>query len=236
MKTKSNWGSPPKRLYRVIKYIIKQGKRSICVIGCSDGKFVLPFLRKGFHVTAIDIDKIALFGGEKEIPIKKEFIEKYNYNPKSQKQLLIKIPSKKVIIDGLHERAQRENLTDYLKILEMDFYRNAMLEEFDCVFTSCSIQYKINDDLSLDHIMKKLKNHVKKDGYICMDYMMPLADSDSHKSELYFRTGVIRKYFNRDWQIISNREMKKPVFEKAHIDRPFDHFHRFGYILARRIV
>ena len=63
MKTRSCWGDPPSRLYRFIRTIKPEFPHSarVCVIGASDGKFVLPFLRNGFHVTAYEIDDIALF-------------------------------------------------------------------------------------------------------------------------------------------------------------------------------
>src|SRR5262245_20787117 len=37
----------------------------LAVLGCADGKFVLPAARLGFRVLAIDIDEIALYGGPK---------------------------------------------------------------------------------------------------------------------------------------------------------------------------
>ena len=41
--------------------------------------FVFPFLRKGFNVTAIDFDKVALYGGKKLKPIKRDSIKKVKY-------------------------------------------------------------------------------------------------------------------------------------------------------------
>lgn len=47
---------------------------NICIIGGSDGKFVLPFLRGGFSVTVYEIDETAVYGGEKEFPIERSNI------------------------------------------------------------------------------------------------------------------------------------------------------------------
>ena len=60
MKTKSIWGNPPKRLYKLINLAEnKFNKRfNACIVGCSDGKFLMPFARKGYIVTGYDIDDI----------------------------------------------------------------------------------------------------------------------------------------------------------------------------------
>ena len=145
------------------------------------------------------------------------------------------IPTEKIFIQGLESRAILEGVRENLKIYEKDFYRSEVNEKFDAIFTSCSIQYKSNRDISVDNIMNIIKSHIKVGGYLYMDYMMPLEDSHHWKSTHFFRTGEIKKYFLDDWEIISLKEMKNPIFEAAHIDRPEDHFHRFGYILVRRI-
>ncbi len=64
---------------------------------------------------------------------------------------------------------------------------------------------------------------------------MPLEDSHTWKSETFFRSGEIRGFFRDNWEICHIYEMKKPIFELAHIDRSEDHFHRFGYILAKKL-
>lgn len=47
MKTKSIWGKPPSRLYEFRNMILNKfgTEATVCIIGGSDGKFVLPFLR-----------------------------------------------------------------------------------------------------------------------------------------------------------------------------------------------
>ena len=48
MKTKSIWGIPPKRLYNLITRAEEDfGKNfTACIVGCSDGKFLMPFAQK----------------------------------------------------------------------------------------------------------------------------------------------------------------------------------------------
>ena len=136
---------------------------------------------------------------------------------------------------GLLERVQKEKLEAKFELLEMDFYHNVSQNQYDAVFTSCSMQYKGNRDLSLQKALQRLQDAVKPGGLLYMDYMMPLEDSHDWKSELFLRTGQIKAFFQNGWKIIHLRELKKPVFEAAHVDRPSDHFHRFGYILAEKL-
>ena len=71
MKTKSIWGVPPKRLYKLVSLLENSNIKNptACIVGCSDGKFLLPFARKHIKVVGYDIDKIALYGGTKAFPI-----------------------------------------------------------------------------------------------------------------------------------------------------------------------
>lgn len=236
MKTSSCWGKPPARIYRFIEEINSTIGRnaSVAIIGCSDGKFVFPFLRKGFEVTAIDFDKTALYGGTKIKPLVRNKITPLHYSHSETKIQYKEIPTQKINIHGLKKRAELEGLLSHLRILELDFYAEPPKETYDVLFTSCSLQYKSNRTIPIASIMQILKSHVRNGGYLYMDYMMPLEDSHDWKSDHFFRTGEIKKWFCDDWSIIHIKEMKKPVFESAHIDRPEDHFHRFGYILARR--
>lgn len=237
MKTKSCWGEPPSRLYRFIRMLKSEFPNGacICVVGASDGKFVFPFLRNGFRVTAYEIDDVALYGGVKKFPITREKINivKQVYVESPDKITYNRLPTIE-IPDGLIARSKAEGLQDMLQIKKRNYYKSPSNEKYDVVFTSCSIPYECNLDIPVNDIMDSLINSVATGGYLYMDYMMPLEDRHLWKSKHYFRTGEIKKYFTIDkWDIIYNYEMRRPVFEAAHVDRPEDHFHCFGYILAK---
>lgn len=235
MKTKSIWGNPPKRLYKLLNLGIKewQNKFNVCIVGCSDGKFLMPFARKGIHVTGYDIDDIALYGGEKDFPIIEEN-KKYKYS-QSFKSKDFKLERKRVY--GVTERLHIEGLEEFAKIEKRDFYRTESHEKFNIVFTSCSLHYSANKDFSLEQKTKKLQEIVKKNGYLYIDYMMAIDEDDynNYPKEKFYRKGEILKYFDEDWEIISIKENSYPSFEGAHVDCVRDHFHRFGYVMARRI-
>ena len=235
MKTKSIWGNPPKRLYNLLN--IGKEKWGIdytaCIVGCSDGKFLMPFARQGIKVTGYDIDEIALNGGKKLFPIVKDK-QKYNY---SKDFVSCDYPLEEREVLGVKDRLKLENLENNAIIEKRDFYRELPQKEFNIVFTSCSLHYSANKDFTLKDKTDKLKSIVKKDGYLYIDYMMAIDEEDyvSYPVEKFYRKNEILKYFDENWEIISFKENNNPTFEGAHVDCVKDHFHRFGYILARRI-
>jgi hypothetical protein len=235
MKTKSIWGNPPKRLYKLLNmgYYTWGNDYEACIVGCSDGKFLMPFARKHIKVTGYDIDSIALFGGEKDFPIvDKKVTYKYDPNFKSKE---FKLETRRVY--GVLERLAMEEISNYAHIEKRDFYRDVPNKKFNIVFTSCSLHYSANKDFTLEDKTKKLQSIVKKDGLLYMDYMMAIDENDyeTYPKEKFFRKGEILNYFDDKWEIISVRENDKPSFEGAHVDCVRDHFHRFGYLLARRV-
>ena len=235
MKTKSIWGNPPTRLYKLLNIAKKEWGKDFtaCIVGCSDGKFLMPFAREGIKVTGYDIDDIALYGGFKDFPIIEKKI-KYPYS-KSFKSKEFKLETKKVL--GVTERLQIEKISQYAHIEKRDFYRNIPKEKFNVVFTSCSLHYSANKDFTLEDKTKKLQDIVKPNGYLYIDYMMAIDEQDynTYPKEKFYRKNEIKKYFDSNWEIISYRENNNPSFEGAHVDCVRDHFHRFGYIFARRM-
>ena len=235
MKTKSIWGNPPTRLYKLIKLAERTQKQNFkyCIVGCSDGNFLMHFARKGYSVTGYDIDDIALFGGEKEFPIIKEKkVYKYNKNFKSKNY---KLERKRVT--GIIERLKKEEILANAVIEKRDFYKNVPNEKFDVVFTSCSLHYSVNKEFTLRDKIEKLQSIVSKNGLLYIDYMMAIDEKnyENYPENKFFRKGEIKKYFDDDWKLISIVENNTPTFEGAHVDCVKDHFHRFGYILVQRL-
>lgn len=235
MKTKSIWGVPPTRLYKLVNIGIDNwGKNyKACIVGCSDGKFLMPFARSGIKVVGYDIDDIALYGGHKDFPIvPKKIIYPYSKNFVSKEY---KLENRRVL--GVVERLELEKISEYAKIEKLDFYKNTPSVKYDMVFTSCSLHYSANKAYSLEEKTKKLQSIVNKDGYLYIDYMMAIDEDDyeTYPKEKFYRKGEILNYFDSNWEIISIRENNGPTFEGAHVDCVRDHFHRFGYVFARRI-
>ncbi|MEG1142974.1 MAG: radical SAM protein [Bacilli bacterium] len=234
MKTKSIWGQPPTRLYRLMNLGKKEFNNNFtaCIVGCSDGKFLMPFARENIKVTGYDIDDIVLYGGNKLFPLNDKSI-KYKYS----KDFISKeydLEERQVI--GVSERVKLENVESVVTLERRDFYRDVPNQKFDVVFTSCSLHYSANKDFSLEDKTRKLQSIVADNGYLYIDYMMAIDENDyeTYPSSKFYRKNEILNYFDNNWDIISFRENHNSSFESAHVDCIKDHFHRFGYILAKK--
>ena len=235
MKTKSIWGRPPTRLYNLIKLAENtfDGNFTACVVGCSDGKFLFPFARKGHHVTGYEVDKSALYGATKEFPIFKHT----KPIPYSGKQSLEPFPTKQMSYIGCLEKIKLERVESLVNVEELDFYANPPKENFDVVFTSCSYQYSLNARKTLQEKTRVIQDIVKDGGFLYVDYMMAIDEQDfvAYPAVKYFRKGQMMEFFEPEqWNVISIRENNKPSFEYARTEHPYHHYHRFGYILAQK--
>ena len=211
MKTKSLWGTPPSRYYGFLRRVEKQfdsDSLMLCVLGCSDGKFVLPAARRGYYVLAIDIDRTAIFGGEKSGP------------------------NGPVYMEGLHYRIKKENLKERVKVACEDFVEYKKTEKFHAVWTSGAINYSYNLKHKIHDIIQNVKSFVLPNGYIYFDYMLPLETVHLTR-ENYFPKGELAKYFTKGkWNIIYDRVLP-PLVEKAHVDMPVDHRHHWGHLCVQ---
>lgn len=234
-KTKSIWGNPPKRLYNLIRIAEKSigNNFTACIVGCSDGRFLFPFARKKVKVTGYEVDDIALYGGYKDFPIIKNK-ETFEY---SENFISKQYEVENKYVCGILERLEKEGLSEYANIEKRDFYKNVPKEKFDVVFTSCSLHYSLNKKFTNKEKMEKLQSIVSKGGYLYVDYMMAIDENNLEKYPIdkYFRKGEMKDYFDNSWRIISIIEKDIPTFERAHVERTIDHFHKFGYILAQKI-
>jgi SAM-dependent methyltransferase len=207
------WGNPPSRFYRLLQIVeaaFPVRSLSIAILGCSDGKFVLPAARRGHRVLAIDIDRVALFGGEKP------GVGGVAWMP------------------GLVARLQQEKLHDRVNVIEADFVGGGPPQRAaHLAVTSGSIQYSRNLRHSVRAIVASIQSYVRPRGYLYVDYMLPTEEKHRERENFLVR-GALRALFPAtEWQILYDRVLP-PQPEKAHVDNPVDHFHHWGHLLARR--
>jgi hypothetical protein len=187
------------------------GSLQIGILGCSDGKFVLPAARKGHKVLAIDIDHVAIFGGNKVGP---------NGN---------------ILMPGLISRLNTENLTKYVEVACQDFVEFSPASKQHAVWTSGAINYSFNLKHSISSVIESIKRYVVKKGFIYFDYMMPFEPSHFERVN-YFKEGELVKYFNEsNWKVIYDIAAKRPQLELAHVDLPTDHYHKWGHLCVQSI-
>jgi hypothetical protein len=184
---------------------------AVCIVGASDGKFVLPLAEKGYHVKAIELDETALKGGS------------------------INLPSGEVgEMLGLRRRLDKEGLTDKVEIFASDFLNEAfVIPSTDAVFTSCSWHYSCNHVKPLENFIHKMQTGVNSDGIFCAEYMMPVEEKHYH-SEHYVQEGKLHSMFNNGWLIIEEF-YTEPFVEKAHVGNLTDHWHRMGFFMATKL-
>lgn len=211
-KTSSLWGNPPKRYYKFLKLIEGQFNTKplrIAILGCSDGKFVVPAARRGHCVFAIDVDGIALFGGEKIGP------------------------SGKVHMPGLIDRLRIEGLQDLVQVVNGDFVEHIPDVQYHGVFTSGAVQYSRNLKHAMSKIVSSIQAYVMPSGYIYIDYMLPMEERYKDRDNYPGRERWQQFFSTSEWRILYNRVLP-PVPEKAHVDLPVDHIHHWGHLLAQK--
>lgn len=211
MKTSSLWGTPPSRFYNYLKRVenyFGDSPLQISILGCSDGKFVLPCARRGHKVFAIDVDGEAINGGEKVGP------------------------DGPVYMIGLANRLKKEGLEDRVNWVHGDFITHPPIESH-ATFTSGAIQYAFNMEHDMACIMRKLQDFSMSKGFVYMDYMLPIEDR--HKGRPNYPSPLEMEGFfdESEWSIIYNRVLP-PIFERAHVDNPVDHYHHWGHLLAQK--
>ncbi|KIF78049.1 hypothetical protein QR77_38025 [Streptomyces sp. 150FB] len=212
MKTASLWGAPPTRFYTFLQRLEQRttGTPTLAVLGCADGKFVLPAARRGIKVWAIDIDEVTLFGGYKD-------------NDGEQTR-----------VPGLVSRLKTEGLEDLVEVRHGSFVDIHPERRFDGVFTSGALQYSNNTGNDLGDMVTRLGGLVREGGLLYIDYMLPHEEKYKGRPNCP-EAGWWKDYFRArsEWNVVYNRAMR-PTLDKAHLDYPVDHYHQWGHLLAER--
>lgn len=211
MKTPSSWAETKTFFPLLVSALERRGVvGNACIVGASDGKFVLPLIDKNWRVTAVDNDPVALFGGRIEFP-------------------------KGIFIDtlGLEGRARELNLENGLKLVLGDMYEFVPESQFDAIFTSCSWHYSKNHYRPVREFVRQMQECVLAGGIFCAEYMMPV-ETKHFDSEHYMHEGQIRNYFpSQEWEILEEF-YTAPFREKAHLGNLEDHVHRMGFFMAQK--
>lgn len=184
--------------------------QTVCVVGASDGKYVVPLARRGLQVIAIERDALALDGGQITLP-----------------------GSMPGTMAGLRRRLAAEDLTHQVRIIETDILDvTERIATADAVWTSCSWHYSINHHRPLGDFITAMQNLTcAPRGLIGAEYMMPV-EPRHFGCEHYPETGELRRFFT-GWDILW--EAYTPAFvEDPHVDQLQPHVHRMGLLIASR--
>jgi SAM-dependent methyltransferase len=187
-----------------------RGMTSVCVVGASDGKFVLLLARRGIRVMAIERDPRALDGGPVTLP-----------GPVD------------AIMPGLRKRLAEEGLTDLVHVVQADLLSVAeWADPVDAVWTSCSWHYSLNHARPLADFITVMGDLCRpRGGLLGAEYMMPV-EPRHFGIEHYPPEGHVRRFFpgwTIDWETYT-----PPFIEAPHVEQLAEHVHRMGLIIATR--
>ena len=183
----------------------------VTILGCADGKFVLPPARRGHRVVAFDIDGVALFGGQKRGP-----------------QGAVHMP-------GLVARLEQEALRKQVTVVHGDFVEIPAQTPSHLVFTSGALQYSRNLRHRMTDMVTALQAHVASGGFLYVDYMLPLKPDHRERENYPGRAQWEAFFYEPEWQLLSHRVLPAQ-FEAGHVDLPVGHLHRWGHLMARRVM
>lgn len=174
------------------------------IAGAADGKFVLPLIRRGYRVVAVERDQRYVDGTHPELI-------------SDQRQ-------------GLRDRVAATDRLGTSEVVASDYMQLSHRRgQFASVFTSCSWHYSCNAVHELGDIVRTLQSFVRPGGIFAADFMLEMGD-ETPRSSRYPTLDQVLVLFS-EWDIHLALETRA-FREAAHIDNPVDHKHRMGFVLA----
>lgn len=183
VKTRSIWGNPSRIYFRFLGRLQDSNlPKTLCILGCSDGKFVIPAAKRGFSVLAIDIDRVALFGGS------------------------VNLFGRETAIQGLTKRLQIEDLTGMVEVVNKDFINYIPKTTFSGVFTSGSVHYAENAIYPFTQVVESVKKYVSSPGLLLFEYIHR-SDFDNDEKRHFIVSRELASLFKEpDWIVTSNKK------------------------------
>jgi SAM-dependent methyltransferase len=184
--------------------------QTVCVVGASDGKFVLPLARQGVRVVAIERNQTAIDGGSVILPGPVE-----------------------TTMPGLRKRLAHEGLTGRVEIVQADLLAlTEPIPPVDAVWTSCSWHYSDNHRRPVADFIGVMRQLCRPGGGVFgAEYMMPV-EPRHFTIEHYLSEGCVRAFLS-DWGI-EWEAYTPPFVEAPHLEQLSEHVHRMSLIIATR--
>lgn len=209
--TGSAWGKPGGYHYRFLSRVETSAERrpTMLVIGCADGKFVLPAARRGWHVLAVDLDPRMVSGCGADASV----------------GILEPVP-------GLQSRLAVEGLAANVDVFTADFM-TLDLPPVDALWTSGCLQYSVNSRHHIGRLTDSLRRKLKRGGLGFIEYMLPdeqkLIGRPNCPAEGWWRD----EFPANGWEVLSHVSLRNRP-ESGHPYVPDPHIHSWGRVLARR--
>lgn len=218
----SSFGVVSTTFYTLLNYIKENDGENlnVCEVGCLDGKYTVPFLKRGYNVDAYEMNMIYLYGGHVQYPIVKE-----------DDSIILQ----RRTIYGAEDRINIEELHDKVNLCSENFFK-CNRKQYDVVYSKRALHREEYADIPMDKKIKALKDAVKEDGIMYLEYLMWLDDdnTDNLNSNQYLKQCEMQNYFKEGWEILSIVEDRKCIIDSPHIGNPTFHKHRIGMIKVRK--
>lgn len=211
-RTASTWGTPPSRYYRFLSHVEHQlpnRRPSLTVVGCADGKFVLPAARRGWRVVAADLDERMIDGCEADPGV----------------GLPVPVP-------GLVRRLREEGLAHLVNVVRGDF----MTSDFpasDALWTSGALQYSNNIPYGIEALTDRLGTLLHESGHAYIEYMLPAERRLEGRPNCPSLSWWVNCFPLRGWTVLSHTQRYEEP-DGPHPYAPWCHTHSWGRILAVR--
>lgn len=192
------WEKPNQRYSLFLEKIKNKGlPLNICILGASDGNYVIPAVQKGFNVVAFEVDEVALYGGT------------------------VSRGDKEFTTVGLLNHVIENDMQKHVEIVPENYITYINNDSFSSVFTSGSIHYQDNSKYDLSQIISRIQMYVSTDGLLLLEYIHKSIENDDSNRH-FVTSSQIALFFNKtDWNITSNKkktyiEPPNPRNEKIH--------------------
>jgi cyclopropane fatty-acyl-phospholipid synthase-like methyltransferase len=184
----------------------------LAVLGCSDGKYVLPAARRGIEVIAVDIDEVSLFGGTK-----------------------VGVDGSDVHMPGLVWRLAVEGLGDRVTVVHDDLATVRLDPPCDLVFISGAIQYAVNLRHSMTDLIGNVQACVAPGGRLFVEYMLPVEARHQGRAN-YLPPEVWTSMVSTDgWTVTSNRVAPAGFDRRTDVEVRAKHrYTQWGFLHAVR--
>jgi hypothetical protein len=211
-RTASSWGSPPSRHYRFLSHVERlfpNRKPSLTVVGCADGKFVMPAARRGWRIFAVDVDTRMIDGCEAEPSIG------------------VPVP-----VPGLMRRLDEEGLGRLVNVVRGDFMTSD-LPPADALWTSGALQYSNNIPYGIEALTDRLGTLLHGNGRVYIEYMLPVEQRFESRPNCPPLSWWVESFPLRGWSILSHTHAYETP-DGPHPYAPWHHVHSWGRLLAAR--
>jgi hypothetical protein len=213
-RTTSAWGTPPRRLFQFLARAKERASRRsprLIVVGCADGKFVLPAARRGWNVAAIDID-LNMTDGCPALPS-------------------TGIPHP---VPGLVNRLEREGLTRRVEVRRGDYMKDKDLPVGDALWTSGALQYSANLSYSIEAMTDRLRQLLIPGGLAYIEYMIPNEEKLKGRPNCPPVSWWKTVFPSRGWYVVRHT-LAYDVPDGPHPYVPWPHVHSWGRVLTIRV-